>query len=78
MDRLVKQLPVVIDRLRQDRNFEGALANGADPLHLAHVFSLGAESSFRYTSVRRRHFGRRTGSAPSASRSRPPRAWAQI
>ncbi|MFE7614124.1 hypothetical protein [Streptomyces sp. NPDC057496] len=39
MDRLVKELPVGVDRLRQDHIFEEALANGADPLHLAHVFS---------------------------------------
>ncbi|WP_165365080.1 hypothetical protein [Streptomyces sp. C] len=47
MDRLVKELPVGVDRLRQDRILEEALANGADPLHLAHVFSLGAKASLR-------------------------------
>lgn len=51
MDKLVKQLPVGIDRLRQDRILEEALANGADPLHLAHVFSLGDRTSLRYTSA---------------------------
>ncbi|MFJ6722918.1 hypothetical protein [Streptomyces sp. NPDC091259] len=51
MDRLVKDLPVGVDRLRQDRILEEALANGADPLHLAHVFSLGAKASLRYTSA---------------------------
>ncbi|MFC9388431.1 hypothetical protein [Streptomyces venezuelae] len=51
MDRLVKELPVGVDRLRQDRILEEALANGADPLHLAHVFSLGAKASLRYTSA---------------------------
>lgn len=51
MDRLVKKLPVGVDRLRQDRILEEALANGADPLHLAHVFSLGAKASLRYTSA---------------------------
>ncbi|MGW0606902.1 hypothetical protein [Streptomyces sp. NPDC002644] len=49
MDRLVKDLPVGVDRLRQDRILEEALASGADPLHLAHVFSLGAETSLRHT-----------------------------
>lgn len=51
MDKLVKQLPVSVDRLRQDRILEEALANGADPLHLAHVFSLAAKTSLRYTSA---------------------------
>ncbi|WP_051860435.1 hypothetical protein [Streptomyces anulatus] len=51
MDKLVKRLPVGIDQLRQDRILEEALANGADPLHLAHVFSLGAKASLRYTSA---------------------------
>lgn len=51
MDRLVKDLPVGVDRLRQDRILEEALASGADPLHLAHVFSLGAKASLRYTSA---------------------------
>ncbi|MEU9455818.1 hypothetical protein [Streptomyces sp. NPDC048277] len=51
MDRLVKQLPIGLDRLRQDRILEEALANGADPLHLAHVFSLGAKASLRYTTA---------------------------
>ncbi len=51
MDKLVKKLPVGVDRLRQDRILEEALANGADPLHLAHVFSLGAKTSLRYTSA---------------------------
>lgn len=49
MDRLVKELPVGVDRLRQDRILEEALANGADPLHLAHVFSLSAKASLCYT-----------------------------
>ncbi|MGW0771113.1 hypothetical protein [Streptomyces sp. NPDC002676] len=51
MDKLVKQLPIGLDRLRQDRILEEALANGADPLHLAHVFSLGAKTSLRYTTA---------------------------
>jgi hypothetical protein len=51
MDRLVKELPVGVDRLRQDRILEKALAIGADPLHLAHVFSLGAKASLRHTSA---------------------------
>lgn len=51
MDRLVKDLPVGVDRLRQDRILEEALANGADPLHLAHVFSFSAKASLRYTSA---------------------------
>lgn len=51
MDKLVKELPVGVDRLRQDRILEEALANGADPLHLAHVFSLGTRTSLRYTSA---------------------------
>jgi hypothetical protein len=51
MDRPVKELPVGVDRLRQDRILEEALAIGADPLHLAHVFSLGAKASLRYTSA---------------------------
>lgn len=51
MDKLVKKLPVSVDRLRQDRILEEALANGADPLHLAHVSSLGAKTSLRYTSA---------------------------
>lgn len=51
MDRLVKDLPVGVDRLRQDRILEEALASGADPLHLAHVFSLGARTSLRYTTA---------------------------
>ncbi|MFF3430286.1 hypothetical protein [Streptomyces sp. NPDC002602] len=51
MDRLVKELPVGVDRLRQDRILEEALANGADPLRLAHVFSLGAKAGLRHTSA---------------------------
>ncbi|MEU5090616.1 hypothetical protein [Streptomyces sp. NPDC021356] len=49
MDRLLKELPVGVDQLRQD--LEEVLANGADPLHLARVFSLGAKASLRYTSA---------------------------
>ncbi|MGW2032213.1 hypothetical protein [Streptomyces sp. NPDC001811] len=51
LDKLVKPLPVGLDRLRQDRILEEALASGADPLHLAHVFSLGAKTSLRYTTA---------------------------
>ncbi|MFF5030331.1 hypothetical protein ACFY2J_39890 [Streptomyces collinus] len=51
MDKLVKPLPVGLDRLRQDRILEEALASGADPLHLAHVFSLGAKASLRYAAA---------------------------
>lgn len=40
-----------LDRLRQDRILEEALSSGADPLHLAHVFSLGAKTSLRYTTA---------------------------
>ncbi|MGW5231194.1 DUF4265 domain-containing protein [Streptomyces nodosus] len=36
LDKLVKLLPVGLDRLRQDRILEEALASGAEPLHLAH------------------------------------------
>ncbi|MFJ4519290.1 hypothetical protein [Streptomyces sp. NPDC088816] len=51
LDKLVRPLPVGLDRLRQDRILEEALASGADPLHLAHVFSLGAKTSLRYTTA---------------------------
>lgn len=51
IDKLVRPLPVGLDRLRQDRILEEALANGADPLHLAHLFSLGAKISLRYTTA---------------------------
>ncbi|WP_433570194.1 DUF4259 domain-containing protein [Streptomyces sp. CA-251247] len=40
-----------VDWLRQDRILKEALTNGADPLHLAHVFSLGAKTSLRCTSA---------------------------
>ncbi|MFF6816000.1 hypothetical protein ACFZAG_40145 [Streptomyces sp. NPDC012403] len=50
-----------LDRLRQDRILEEAPASGADPLHLAHVFSLGAKTSLRYT----------TAVAPSAEHETP-------
>ncbi|MFI2644267.1 hypothetical protein [Streptomyces sp. NPDC018610] len=49
MDKLVRPLPVGLDRLRQDRILEEALASGADPLHPAHVFSLAAHTSLRCT-----------------------------
>jgi hypothetical protein len=42
---------VGVDRLRQDRILEEVLANGAQPLHLAHVFSLSAKVSLRCTSA---------------------------
>ncbi|MFH9043559.1 hypothetical protein ACH4FA_30030 [Streptomyces sp. NPDC017966] len=61
-DKLVKPLPVGLDRLRQDRILEEAPASGADPLHLAHVFSLGAKTSLRYT----------TAVAPSAAEHETP------
>ena len=51
LDKLVKPLPVGLDRLRQDRILEETLASGADPFHLAHVFSLGAKTSLRYTTA---------------------------
>ncbi|MFI9724528.1 hypothetical protein ACIHFE_33700 [Streptomyces sp. NPDC052396] len=51
LDKLVKPLPVGLDRLRQDRILEEDLANGAAPLRLAHVFSLGAKTSLRYTTA---------------------------
>ncbi|MFJ8948426.1 hypothetical protein ACIRG4_35335 [Streptomyces sp. NPDC102395] len=51
MDKLVRPPPVGLDRLRQDRILEEALASGADPLHLTHVFSLGAKTSLRYTTA---------------------------
>ncbi|MFJ8210353.1 hypothetical protein [Streptomyces sp. NPDC096033] len=51
LDKLVRPLPVGLDRLRQDRILEEALPSGADPLHLAHVFSIGAKTSLRYTTA---------------------------
>ncbi|MFD9594050.1 hypothetical protein ACFWA9_15000 [Kitasatospora sp. NPDC059973] len=53
LDRLVKRLPVGLDRLRQDRILEEAAATGADPLHLAHVFALSARAraSLRYANA---------------------------
>lgn len=51
LDKLVRPLPVGLDRLRQDRILEEALSSGADLLHLAHVFSLGAKTSLRYTTA---------------------------
>ncbi|MFF5522525.1 hypothetical protein [Streptomyces coeruleorubidus] len=50
-EKLVRPLPVGLDRLRLDRILEEARANGADPLHLAHIFSLGSKTSLRYTTA---------------------------
>ncbi|MEU3749041.1 MULTISPECIES: hypothetical protein [Streptomyces] len=47
----LRPLPVGLDGLRQDRILEDALASGAAPLHLAHVFSIGAKTSLRYTTA---------------------------
>ncbi|MFJ9817754.1 S1 RNA-binding domain-containing protein [Streptomyces sp. NPDC101151] len=48
---LVEPLPVGLDRLCQDHILEEALATCADPLHLAHVFPLGAKTSLSYPTV---------------------------
>jgi hypothetical protein len=51
MGKLVRPLPISLDRLRQDRILQEALASGADPLRLSHIFSLGAKTSLRYTTA---------------------------
>ncbi|MCQ9185262.1 hypothetical protein KMT30_40790 [Streptomyces sp. IBSBF 2953] len=51
LDKLVGPLSVGLDHRRQDRILEVAVASGADPIHLAHVFSLGAKTSLRYTTA---------------------------
>lgn len=40
-----------VDRLRQDGIREEAPASGKGPLDLAHVLSLGAETSLRHTTA---------------------------
>ncbi|MGW0950252.1 hypothetical protein ACWD4O_48180 [Streptomyces sp. NPDC002623] len=51
LDKLVRPLPVGLGRLRQDRNLEEALTSGTGPLHVAHVFSIGARTGLRYTTA---------------------------
>ncbi|MFF3127659.1 tyrosine recombinase XerC [Streptomyces sp. NPDC057908] len=46
---LFKNLPATADSLRQDRVLEEATAVGPDPLHIATMFNLSAETSLRYT-----------------------------
>ncbi|WP_432104407.1 hypothetical protein [Streptomyces sp. bgisy091] len=38
-----------LERVRVDRQLEGALAHGPAPLHLAEVFGLDAKTAIRYT-----------------------------
>lgn len=52
LEKLFDGLPATASRLREDRILEQAAADGADPLHLAHVFALCAKASLRYTSAR--------------------------
>ncbi|MGW2051848.1 hypothetical protein ACWCPF_43005 [Streptomyces sp. NPDC001858] len=47
---MVNELPVGVERLRQDRILEEALANGADP-STTHTSSPSAKVSIRYTST---------------------------
>jgi len=42
-----------LERLRQDRRLEEALASGGDPLHLAAVFGLDPKTALRYTNAAR-------------------------
>ncbi|MCX4825808.1 hypothetical protein OG883_39470 [Streptomyces sp. NBC_01142] len=71
MDKLVKQLPVGIDRLQQDRSSKKLSPTAPTPLHLSPVFSIGAKTSHRYTSAVATSAAEQV--APSVSRSRLPR-----
>lgn len=51
LEKLFADVPATASRLREDRILEEAAADGADPLHLAHVFALCAKASLRYTSA---------------------------
>ncbi|WP_204073720.1 hypothetical protein [Planotetraspora phitsanulokensis] len=47
-------LPATLERLRVDRHLDEALANGADPLHLAIVFGMSDTTAVRYATAARR------------------------
>jgi hypothetical protein len=49
LKRLFNGLPATADSLRQDRVLEEATVAGPDPLHIATMFNLSAETSQRYT-----------------------------
>lgn len=44
----LRGLPASLERLRIDRQLEEALANSADPLHLAAVFGIDETTAIRY------------------------------
>lgn len=49
----LREQTTTLERLRQDRRLEEALASGADPLHLAAVFDLDPKTALRYTNAAR-------------------------
>jgi hypothetical protein len=51
---ILRGLPAGLERLRVDRQLEEALANGADPLHLAGVFGISEKTALRYAEAARR------------------------
>ncbi|MEU4767683.1 hypothetical protein AB0H12_30975 [Actinosynnema sp. NPDC023794] len=81
-NRTLQGLPATLERLRIDRQLEEALSNGADPLHLAEVFSLDAKTAIRYADsarqlLRRPHEDTPVSSSPTdrstpADRVNPP------
>ncbi len=64
---LLRGLPATLERLRIDRQLEGALASGADPLHLAAVFEIDESTAIRYASN-----ARQLTQESHAARSSPP------
>ncbi|MEV7043698.1 hypothetical protein [Amycolatopsis sp. NPDC051061] len=48
---LFRGLPVTLRQLREDRILEEARATGGDPLHIASMFGLGAQTGLRYASA---------------------------
>lgn len=53
LNRPVRGLAATIERLRQDRQLDEALASGADPLHLTAVFGVAPTTAVRYATAAR-------------------------
>lgn len=62
--RATRNLTAPLERLRVDRQLEGALTHGADPLHLALGFGIDEKTVIRYADSARALLGEPGEQAP--------------
>jgi hypothetical protein len=82
-NRLLRELPATLERLRLDRQLDEAISSGADPLEVATVFGVANSTAVHYAHANRQLLELASSGTPRfttirwvrSRRTRPIEAW---